>query len=381
MSPPTAGRPALAAALVLAAVLPACRQKAGTPPAAAPSAAPAAPARQLWQREVGPQHQPPVPALVTADGRVAVLGSRSAPSGLRRSTLFVFASDGTSLQEAVGADFEGDVGHGLPASAAAGPDGQAYFLDGAGGLFVLPAGGGAATYVPGFARPRPGLPPFAVLSGGELAVAGEEDVTVTTAPGASAPAELKWKVWQRARALLAGSGGWLYFVGSQGAGALRPDGGLAWHADVTGGEGLAATGAGEVTVGSSDAVLALDGQGRRRWEFRKNADGPAGVALAPDGRLITASAREVLAIAPDGRLAWSWRLPSEEPTLTEAPLVGPDGLIYVATGGRQVLSAAGAPLARLAGLPAGALTVVSKDAFYVRSPGALHALLLPAGEP
>jgi hypothetical protein len=62
-------------------------------------------------------------------------------------------------------------------------------------------------------------------------------------------------------------------------------------------------------------------------------------------------------------------------------LVGPDGLIYVASGGRHVLSATGLPQGRLAAFPAGTLTVVSSEAFYVRSAGALHALLRPARQP
>lgn len=377
MLPGPLARRARLAVLVLAAAWPACRQR---QPAESARPAGPGPGRQVWQREVGPQHQPATPALVTADGRVLVLGSQPAPMGLRRSTLFILKSDGTTLQEAAGADFEGDVGRGLPASGAVGNDGQAYFLDGAGGLFVVPLGGDA-TYLRGFARPRPGAPPFAVLSNGDLAVAGEDDITVTTAPGASATAEMRWRVWQRARALLAGGEGWLYFVGSQGAGALRPDGGLAWSAAVEGGETLALSRSGDLLVGSSGAVVALDGAGRRSWEFRKSAAGPAGLALAPDGRLITASAREVLAVAPDGRLAWSWRLPREEPALTEAPLVGADGLIYVTSGGRHVLSGAGAPQGRLAGFPAGTLSVVSNEAFYVRSASALHALLLQARQP
>jgi len=377
MLPGPYARRAWLALLALAAAWPACRQR---QPAESPRPAGPGPARQVWQREVGPQHQPAAPALVTADGRVVVLGSQPAPSGLRRSTLFILRNDGKTLQEVAGADFEGDVGRGLPATGALGPDGQAYFLDGAGGLFVVPPTGDG-TYLRGFARPRPGGPAFTVLSSGELAVAGEDDITVTTAPATSTPAEMKWRVWQRARALLAGGEGWLYFVGSQGAGALRPDGGLAWSAAVDGGEALALARSGDLLVGSSSAVVALDGAGRRSWELRKSADGPAGLALAPDGRLITASAREVLALAPDGRLAWSWRLPQGEPALTEAPLVGPDGVVYVASGGRHVLSAAGAPAGRLAGFPAGTLSVVSNEAFYVRSAGALHALLLQARQP
>ncbi len=176
--------------------------------------------------------------------------------------------------------------------------------------------------------------------------------------------------------ILIGNGGNIF--GDGAIHAVSPDGSELWHystgelptsSPIIGPDGTI------YSTFTGGRAIALTASGQPRWNYQIDGELPPDVvvtspALAADGTLYFGAGSSLFALDPGGRLLWRKDIAQGQSPLS-APLIGPDGTVYVVVHGEELVAVegTGSPLA------AGQWPMVDKDARHSR------ALIAPAHVP